>query len=133
MTEEEEKYTRMQLSLAREALVAAELLIDNQSYRAAINRLYYACFYAVSALLQRLGKSAKTHSGIKTLFNAHVIQNGLLPKEYGDLYTTLSEARHETDYTVSVGIDYAETHNWLPQVKRFIDAVEALIEARMGE
>jgi len=127
MMEEEEQFTRIQLSLAREALVAAEILIENHSFRAAINRLYYACFYAVSAFLHRLGKSAKTHSGIRTLFNKHVIRSGLLPEAYGALFTNLFEARHETDYAVSLEIDSVETRNWLPEVKRFVDAIEQLI------
>jgi uncharacterized protein (UPF0332 family) len=36
---------------AQETLHEVQLLIDNELWTTAINRLYYACFYAVSALL----------------------------------------------------------------------------------
>ena len=48
-----------------------------------ISRAYYAAFFAVKALLLLLGFYAKTHSRLITLFNLHVIKEGLLPKEIG--------------------------------------------------
>jgi len=133
MTAEEEHYIRVLLSRSRESFAAAELLIENQFFHPAINRLYYACFYAVSALLVQFGVSAKTHTGVRTLFSDRVIRIGLLPNEYGDLYTKLFNLRHETDYAVLIEIDPAETRGRLPSVKRFIEAIEQLIEERIGE
>jgi len=129
MTDEKALYLRHRISFAREAYTTAELCIKNQLYRGAINRLYYACFYAVSALLLQFGKSAKTHSGIRTLFNESIIRKGLLPQEYRKLYSELFDVRHEADYSDLVEIDPIQILDWLSQVKRFIDAVEQLIPA----
>ena len=38
---------------ARQTLGEADLLRQGNYYNAAVNRLYYACYYAVSALLLR--------------------------------------------------------------------------------
>ncbi|MTI86159.1 MAG: HEPN domain-containing protein [Firmicutes bacterium] len=46
-------------SLADDCLKEAELLIQHNHFNAAVNRLYYACFYIVSALLVL----TDTHSG----------------------------------------------------------------------
>jgi len=91
--------------------------------------MYYACFYAVSALLLQLGKSAKTHAGIRSLFNQDIMRKRLLPQEYRKLYSDLFDVRHEADYSDLVEIDPVQTGQLLPQVKRFIDAIEQLIPA----
>ena len=127
MTTEEEAIIKQRLILAREAVADAELLLDHRSYRVAVNRLYYACFYAVSALLQSYGRSAKTHAGIRSLFSQHIIYAGLLSDEFSVLYNDLIEAREDSDYEEFIDPDPDETRGWLPQVKCFIDAVEQLL------
>lgn len=42
----------------------AELALGNGYLHGTVNRLYYACFYAVSALLLTEGFSSSRHSGI---------------------------------------------------------------------
>jgi len=52
---------------SEETLNEAKLLFDAGYYNAAVNRLYYACFYIVSALLLTEGMSSAKHSGVKAL------------------------------------------------------------------
>lgn len=47
-----------------ETLEEADLLAENGRYNAAINRLYYACFYLVCGILARNHISARTHEGV---------------------------------------------------------------------
>jgi uncharacterized protein (UPF0332 family) len=58
---------------AEETYKEALLMRDADHWNACANRLYYACFYAVSALLVTYGLSSSKHSGIKSLFNQHII------------------------------------------------------------
>lgn len=52
-------------------------------YNTAMNRMYYACFYAASALLLHLEiDGIKSHEGVRQMFRKHVILNNLLPKEW---------------------------------------------------
>jgi uncharacterized protein (UPF0332 family) len=46
---------------AREALAEAALLLQAGHLHAYVNRLYYACFYAVSAPLVTQGTSTSKH------------------------------------------------------------------------
>ena len=39
------------LARAKETITEAEILIEYQKWNTAVNRLYYACFYAVTSLL----------------------------------------------------------------------------------
>lgn len=83
MTPEEHALVRYRLQRARETLDEAVLLHEKRRLNAAVNRLYYACFYAVSALLLTEGKSSGKHSGVRALFNAEWVKPGRIALEYG--------------------------------------------------
>lgn len=55
---------RYRLQRAREALEDARVLANAGRWSACVNRLYYACFYAVSALLFQDGLSSTKHTVI---------------------------------------------------------------------
>ena len=67
---------------AIEALEDAELLIDSKRYRSAANRLYYAAFYAVLAVLLTKRLRYSKHSAVISFFDKEFIKTGILPKEY---------------------------------------------------
>ena len=64
---------------ANKTLLEAKTLIENSFYNAAVNRLYYACYYLVSALLVKYRINAQTHAGVKQMFGLHFIVNQKLP------------------------------------------------------
>ena len=55
-------YVRYRLEKARETYHAAEVLAREGCWNSVVNRLYYSCFYAASALLLNRQVSAKSHS-----------------------------------------------------------------------
>ena len=63
------------------------LLAAGRGARTAVNRAYYAAFYAVLALLQPLGKTPRRHRGVLTLFDTEFVRTGLFPQ-------ALSESLH---------------------------------------
>jgi uncharacterized protein (UPF0332 family) len=76
--EEREAIVTHRLQRARETLVEA---VDNAGmnhWHAAANRLYYACYYAVSALLVQNGFFSRTHSGTIGLLGIHFVNTGIL-------------------------------------------------------
>ena len=50
------------------------------------NRLYYAVFHAVSALLISDHHYVNTHKGSHAMFAQYYIKTNKLPKTFGDLY-----------------------------------------------
>lgn len=65
------------------------------------NRLYYAAFHAVNALLIRDGRSVHTHNGAGALFRKYYIKTGILPIEVSSLYSILQTMREKSDYNCS--------------------------------
>lgn len=63
---------------ADEALEEAAILSERCHYNAAVNRLYYACFYAVQALLLKHHITATTHAGVKAMLGLHFVSKGII-------------------------------------------------------
>lgn len=95
MTPEQGELVRYRLARAMESLDEARLLFANGHVRTAVNRIYYACFYAVSALLLTKGESSPKHSGVRSLFDQLWIVTGRLPKDMGRFYRRLFDARQK--------------------------------------
>lgn len=67
------------LDRADETMQEASLMAKEGHYNAAVNRLYYACFYAVQALLLKNQIAATTHAGVKSMLGLHFVSKGVLP------------------------------------------------------
>jgi uncharacterized protein (UPF0332 family) len=61
---------------ATQSIHAARREADAGDYAFAINRVCYALFYAVSALLMEEGRRFTKHSGVRAAFNREIIRAG---------------------------------------------------------
>jgi uncharacterized protein (UPF0332 family) len=92
-----------------------------------VNRLYYACFYAVSALLAQEGLSSSKHSGVRSLFNQHFVKTNVIRAETARIFNDLFERRQEGDYVDFVRFDESQVRAWMPHAEAFVDQVASLI------
>ena len=76
---------RYRIERADETIDEAKLLASDGHFNAAMSRLYYACFYAASALLVAHGISTSSHAGVKTMLSLHFVSKDLLAKEHGKI------------------------------------------------
>ena len=53
------------ISRAKETLEDAEIRAQNKKWNSSINRLYYAAYYAVTALLLNADINPSSHNGVK--------------------------------------------------------------------
>jgi uncharacterized protein (UPF0332 family) len=86
------------LSRANETLDDAKILFDNGKLSSSVNRIYYAMFYAVSALLLTKGLSSSKHSGVLALFNKEFVNTTVVEREAGRFYNEIFEFRQKGDY-----------------------------------
>lgn len=113
---------------AYETLKEAEVMKREAFYNAAINRLYYACYYATVALLLKYDIQTQTHNGVKTMLGLHFVSTGKLSLKVGKTFGTLFEKRHSGDYDDFAYCDQELVEDLYPQAKIFIDTVASLIE-----
>ncbi len=117
------------LKRSSETLVEADYNARGGYFNAAVNRLYYACYYAASALMLHSNLEASTHKGIKTMLSLNFIKSGILEAKYGRIYQQLYENRQSGDYEDFVYCD-EELFSFLrPQAAEFVDKIIAYINA----
>ena len=116
------------LSRARETLEEARILADANHWNACVNRLYYACFYAVLALLIQNELITSKHSGVRSLFNFHFVKAGKISKEIARTYSDLFERRQEGDYDDFVAFEATDVRTWIADTELFVRAIENLIQ-----
>jgi len=84
---------KYRLEKSKETLQDARVLFEKASLSSAVNRIYYAMFYAVSGLLLSNDLSSSKHSGVRSLFNKEFVNKGLFDKELGKFYSKIFEER----------------------------------------
>jgi len=124
--DERETVIHYRIERAYEALEEAELLIEHQHYTSAANRLYYACFYATSALLTRHDMSAARHSRAIALFNQHFVKTKVVEPEVGKTLNRLFDVRNRGDYEPLVRLSEEEVRYFQQRAQQFVDTVAAL-------
>src|SRR5713101_6662908 len=114
-------------SKAEESLRSAERELDAGSLGFALNRIYYAAFYAVSAALLERRASFKKHSGVRSAFHREFIKSGLLDVEWGKFYDQLFEDRQEGDYLALIEFKPEYVGTRLVQSRDFLKSLRPLI------
>jgi uncharacterized protein len=130
--QEDAEYVKLRMASARETLAEAQMLSDGGHLRGAVNRIYYACFYAVNALLFSEGFASSKHGGVIALFDLHWIKPGRLPVEMGKLYRRFFELRQEGDYQETVIFEARDVTEWLAQARSFVEAVAHWLQSDRG-
>jgi uncharacterized protein len=104
------------------------LLADNQRWNSAVNRLYYSCFYLISALLYKHDIKAETHNGTKTQFNLQFVKSGRIDLKYGKLYSNLFNWRQESDYADFIDFESETVKPLIEQVSELNNILLELLK-----
>lgn len=128
MTDNERKdIVAYRIAKARETYDEVDILVQNNLWNTAINRLYYACYYAITALLIANNLSVNTHAGVRQLFGLHFIKTNKVDRELGRRFSELFDLRQSGDYKDFVDYTEEEVNELLEPAKQLIDAVIKLI------
>ncbi|MSS70094.1 MAG: HEPN domain-containing protein [Candidatus Latescibacteria bacterium] len=114
---------------AFESLNAARRELAADAFGFAINRAYYALFYAVSALLIEESRRFKKHSGVRAAFNREIIKTGRLGRKHGDLYNQLFRDRQEGDYVEFAEFDAEYVREKIEACEAFLADIRSLIKS----
>ena len=112
---------------ADESLRAAKILLDAKITGASMSRLYYAVFYAVSALFAAKGIQYGRHSAVQSAVHRDLVKSGIIPKDLGALYDRMFNARQEGDYKAFTNFSVEDVTAELDAVGRFIQVFHTLL------
>lgn len=98
MTEKQKDLCVYRVNQAEETVQSAKLCKENHFYKDAINRAYYAAFYAIKAVLAVEGVDFKRHKDVVAYFNQHYVATEVFSKESGRSLARLQRKREASDY-----------------------------------
>lgn len=126
--EQRREIVRYRMENALKMLSEVESHRENGFYNTAVNRMYYACYYAATAKLISMGIEVKSHDGVRLNLGKHVVMPGLLPTELGRFYSRLFSKRSTGDYDDFVNHTLATVDELLPQARLFINTLISQLE-----
>ena len=134
LTEEQRRdIVRYRMESARKMLEEVESHRQNGFYNTAVNRMYYACYYAATAMLISLGINVKSHDGVRLKLGKEIVMEGRLSPELGRFYSRLFSKRSTGDYDDFVNHTLATVDELLPQAQLFINTLLAQLEHWLKE
>ena len=125
--DERNAIVKFNLDKANETIAEIPVLMENKFYRNAANRLYYACFYATTALLINDKHKAHTHKGVKLLLGLHYIKENKIEKSFSKIYDSLFFMRQTGDYEDCHIIKEEDIIPLIDPAQKFITEIENLI------
>jgi uncharacterized protein len=119
------------LAQADEALSAAQILLDQHSLRGAVNRAYYAMFYAVLALLALRKQETSKHAGAISLFDREFVRPGVFSKDLSQWLHRAFRRRLAADYAVPSTIQQEEAQQVCDEAKMFVTRIKAYLGQKL--
>lgn len=129
MTENEGKETLVPIWLekAGDSLKSAEVELQTGHTVFALNRIYYACFYAATALLVREGRQYSKHSAVAAELNRLFIKPGKIDRKWNKFYQRLFDDRQYGDYHPILSFDAGDIASRIEDAREFIHIIRGLI------
>ena len=127
MTDEEKSLIAYRMERAHEAIDEAKTLFDAGHVNSYVNRLYYACFYAVSALLLTKNLSTSKHGYLRSLMHRELVKTGLIPTELGKHFDLLFDSRLKGDYVDFAMFKADDVGGWIEKTQKFICHVDTIL------
>ena len=122
-----EKAARYWLERARECLTSADDEARAGRLAFAVNRCYYAAFYAASAVLLVRGRRFVKHSGLRAAVHRDLVKPRLLSEDWGRFYDRLFHDRQQGDYIEFVTFEPSEVRDTVEKTSDLVRALEALV------
>jgi len=120
----------LRMQQAVETLREAQVLNAEHAGRGAVNRAYYAMFYAVLGLLAARGLGTSKHSGVISLFDREFVKPGDLPRELSRSLHMAFEYRQQSDYGELVQLDKPTVVNAIQQAETFVQDIRAYMKTQ---
>ena len=123
-----EDEVRLPIEKAQRRLQVAIRMLDDGYLEDAINRAYYAIFYAALAVLLTKGVRTRRHSTALSLFGYYFVRTGEIEREYARIYRKLKEIRESADYDTYVFFEEEEIKEAIEQARRFVDRMKEYLK-----
>lgn len=118
-----------ELARARQLLAAAWHLHRGQFFEDAVSRAYYAVFHAACALLASIGRTVRTHDGLRAAIALHFVKPGHLDAKYSRLLARTAADCNDADYAAITTFRAEDAEQSVQQAEEFVAEVARYLAA----
>lgn len=119
---------RMRLEQMRVSANSCKVLLENEDLQGAANRLYYAVFYALSALAVSSAISFSKHGTLIGWFNKEYVLTGKVDRSFGRFVNDAWQTRSRSDYDIFVKLQAGNLQKSVKKLNEFIENIESLLQ-----
>ncbi len=118
------------LRKADDALQSAHSEAQAQRFDFVVNRAYYACFYAASAVLLAMGRRFVKHSGLRAAVHKDLVKTGQLDPQWGKAFDRIFENRQFADYIELHRFEREQLEEIVKNAEGFVQEMRRLVVIR---
>ena len=115
---------------ALECLQSAKALVELGQFKSAANRIYYAAFHAMRAVLSLDGIDMKHHSGVISEFRRLYIKEGIFETKISGIISDLFNIRTDSDYDDFYIISKSAVTQHLSNAEYFVEVVSKYLKSQ---
>ena len=124
--EERDAIVAYRVEKARGALNEIKKVMPLEVWGIIANRMYYALYYAASALLTKDSHPVNTHKGALSLINQYYVRTDILTKEDGHLFGQVFAFRQGSDYDDFIDATKEDIEQLFPKVETLVEKIITL-------
>lgn len=124
---------QIRMQQARETIEESKTLYHTGLLRGAVNRAYYAMFYAVLALSVVKQINTSKHSGLIAFFDREYIKTGVFQKSLSKSLHLAFQRRQESDYGNAFTVNPDEALQAIDEAIAFVDSVDGYIQPQLNK
>ena len=129
LTDDERRImVELEIERAEKITEQFETLRAQQYWDTLVNRMYYAAFHAVSALMIHNAISVHTHRGALNAFNKEFVRTGVFSADEGHLFSKLEGMRERGDYNCFVDATEEDVVPLIEPLKALIEKIKSTIQ-----
>lgn len=120
---------KIRIEQSQSALSDAEFLLEGKRLSSAVNRVYYAVFYALSAIAIKEGYSTSKHAKLIGWFNKAFVHTGKVESKFGKLIYKVFANREKSDYEFLFSMTREDVVSSLEETKELLEKLKNLLAA----
>ena len=106
----------------------AEILLKSEKIAESVSRIYQANYYAVKSLLAIKMKDSTKNQIVLQMFSEHFLQNGSVPREYGEIVDRSYRMRDEGDHHREVKLERRDAESLMRDCEKFLCFVREFLK-----
>ena len=125
--------SKYRMAKAKEDLATARRTFDDGSYRASVNRSYYAIFHALRAITALDQFDSSKHSGIIAYINQHYVKTGIFDRTFSKYIDSAFRLREKADYEDFYVVAIEDARQQIEKAEELIGIAETYLSTKWNE